>query len=111
MWWSRRALLLHATIIVLIPAFIALCWWQVDRALGGNGLSWAYVFEWPFFAVYALYMWWKLVHEDAPSDHASAGGGADPGPDRPTPDEGSDEAAAYNRYLAALEASGHRKHW
>jgi hypothetical protein len=31
--------------------------------LGGNGLSWAYVFEWPAFAVYAVYMWWRLIHD------------------------------------------------
>ena len=37
-----------------------------ERALGGNALSWAYVFEWPLFALFAVYMWWKVLHpEDA----------------------------------------------
>ncbi len=64
-WFSRRALKLHAVILILVPAFMALCIWQVTRALGGNSLSWAYVFEWPIFAGYAVYMWWRLVHEAA----------------------------------------------
>ena len=65
-WFSRRALTLHAVILVVVPAFMALCFWQIHRAPGGNELSWAYVFEWPFFAGYAVYMWWRLLHEPCP---------------------------------------------
>ena len=64
-WLSRRALRLHAVILIVVPAFLALCVWQITRALGGNSLSWAYVFEWPIFAGYAVYMWWRFVHEAA----------------------------------------------
>ena len=49
-WLSRRAIKLHVVILIVVPAFLALCLWQVSRALGGNSLSWAYVFEWPIFA-------------------------------------------------------------
>ncbi len=69
-WLSRRALKLHVVILIVVPAFLALCLWQISRALGGNSLSWAYVFEWPIFAAYAVYMWWRFVHEaaeDAPA--------------------------------------------
>ncbi len=59
----RRAIGLHVLILIVVPTFAALCVWQVRRALGGNDLSWAYVFEWPFFAGYAIYMWWRFVHE------------------------------------------------
>lgn len=62
-WWTRRAVLLHLTIAILLPTFTGLFLWQVSRALSGNELSWAYVFEWPFFAGYAVFMWWRLVHE------------------------------------------------
>jgi hypothetical protein len=62
-WLSPRALRLHAVILVVVPGFTALCVWQIYRAVGGNELSWAYVFEWPFFAAYAIYMWWRFVHE------------------------------------------------
>ena len=34
------------------------------RARSGNTLSWAYVFEWPLFAGYAVYMWRKLRREE-----------------------------------------------
>lgn len=68
-WLSRRALLLHATLAVTFPGFLALGWWQLHRALGGNELSWAYTVEWPLFSGYSVFMWWKLLHEapDAPS--------------------------------------------
>ena len=115
-WLSRRALKLHAVILVVVPAFMALCVWQITRALGGNSLSWAYVFEWPIFAGYAVYMWWRFVHEAAedmqppahPAGHgtpAKAETGAE-GEVRPA--QGSDEQgqdadlAAYNAYLAQL---------
>jgi DNA-binding transcriptional regulator of glucitol operon len=70
LWLSPRALRLHAVILIVVPAFLALCVWQITRALGGNSLSWAYVFEWPIFAGYAVYMWWRFLHE--PADDASA---------------------------------------
>lgn len=63
MWFTPRALLLHLTLAVVFPGFMALAWWQLHRALGGNSLSWAYTFEWPFFAGYAVFIWWKLVHD------------------------------------------------
>lgn len=37
---------------------------ELDRALSGNSLSWAYVFEWPIFAAYAIYMWRRLLKEE-----------------------------------------------
>jgi hypothetical protein len=46
--------------IICIPAFII----EVFRALGGNDLSWAYVFEWPLLGIYAIYMWRKLLLEE-----------------------------------------------
>jgi hypothetical protein len=54
---------------VTFPGFLALGWWQLHRALGGNELSWAYTVEWPLFSGYSVFMWWKLLHEapDAPS--------------------------------------------
>ena len=85
---------------VLVVTFLCLCVWQVGRALGGNTLSWAYVFEWPLFAGYVIYMWWRLRHEDDPP---GPGGDADPVALRRRQQE--DEAMAeYNRYLAQLAA-------
>ena len=110
-WLSPRALRLHAVILVVVPAFAAMCVWQITRALGGNELSWAYVFEWPLFAGYAVYMWWRFAHEaaevgppPASAEHppgGPAGAAADPehAARRQKEDE---ELAAYNEYLARL---------
>ncbi len=124
-WLSTRAIKLHATLIVVVAACLFLGWWQLSRALGGNGLSWVYTFEWPFFALYAFYMWWKLLHEplsetrapelaasrkreeahrmlvdqlliERPLEDRVEGLGFDPY------DESDPELAAYNRYLASL---------
>lgn len=46
--------------LICIPAFL----FELTRALGGNTLSWAYVFEWPLLAIFAVYMWWKLLHPE-----------------------------------------------
>ncbi|MGD0378541.1 MAG: hypothetical protein ABSC30_01015 [Acidimicrobiales bacterium] len=132
MWTSRRAISLHVALVVFVPGCVALTWWQVSRALGGNTLSWVYTFEWPLFGAYAVYMWWKLVHDvpgarpghqatpdampsagsDATPDATpSAGSDATPDGDDGPEDAGDDELAAYNRYLADLNASGRRKRW
>ncbi|HVT42141.1 MAG TPA: hypothetical protein VHD39_04090 [Acidimicrobiales bacterium] len=120
-WLSPRALRLHAVILIIVPAFLALCVWQIFRAIDGNSLSWAYVFEWPLFAGYAIYMWWRILHEDATEETPpaaatnGAGGRADaagPASVAPQPQEEQEDAdlAAYNAYLAQLaeqdEAAG-----
>ena len=116
-WLSRRALKLHGVILVVVPGFMALCVWQIYRAVSGNELSWAYVFEWPFVAAYAIYMWWRLVHEAPEVPEGSTASpavpfGADTSARHATdkPDESDAEAAedaeraAYNAYLAQLAA-------
>ena len=63
----------------------AATWWQARRALGGNGLSWFYTFEWPIFAGIAIAAWWHLIHEDPEERAARAGAGrrCDPADRRP----------------------------
>ncbi len=109
-WFSRRALKLHAVILVVVPAFMALCVWQIYRAVDGNSLSWAYVFEWPLFAGYAVYMWWRFVHEKpevtpaAASENGHAPVTAPPGPGAGAGStvQDDEELVAYNEYLAQL---------
>jgi hypothetical protein len=62
---TRRCVGLHAVVLVLVPAFLLAGWWQYRVALGGNELSWVYTVEWPLFAVYAVYIWWKLIHDES----------------------------------------------
>lgn len=62
-YFTPRCIGMHVTLLILLPAFAWLTRWQLSRALGGNALSWAYTFEWPLFAGYAVYVWWQLIHE------------------------------------------------
>jgi hypothetical protein len=137
-WWSRRAIGLHVAVVVSVPGFFVLGWWQLHRALSGNDLSWVYTFEWPFFAAYAVWMWWKLVHDDSAVRATAVDGGGDDmpasvvapaesgmrdgpgsagaasdgrqGPPFDPYDESDPELAAYNRYLAGLHASDRAEH-
>lgn len=63
-WLSPRAFVLHAEVLVVVPACVLAGWWQATQALGGNELSWVYSVEWPIFALLAAWGWWHLVHED-----------------------------------------------
>ncbi len=104
-WLSRRALKLHAVILIVVPAFMALCIWQITRALDGNSLSWAYVFEWPLFAAYAVYMWWRILHERPEPPVVTTENGQVPATATAAADEAAPEEAeltAYNEYLARL---------
>jgi hypothetical protein len=98
-----RKFRLHLTLLVLLPTFIVLANWQLHRALGGNGLSWAYTIEWPLFAIYAIVIWWRLLHEEKGilprvpkwrSRHS--------GRDRARAENEDRERAEYNAYLEAL---------
>jgi hypothetical protein len=126
-WLSPRALLLHLALVVLVTTMAGLTWWQANRALSGNTLSYVYSFEWPVLAGVVVYMWWDLLH-DRPKSEAGGEQAASASPDgdersvgiepSSVPDavpryrEDEDEdLAAYNRYLAELSASGRRKTW
>jgi len=54
----------HAFAVV---AFCGMLWlgdWQYHRAMGGNGLSWAYTFEWPLFAVFGAVFWARTIRDE-----------------------------------------------
>jgi hypothetical protein len=63
-WFSKRALLWHLLLAILVPGCLYAAWWQIHRAVGGNTLSWAYTIEWPIFAIVAIIGWWQLIMED-----------------------------------------------
>ena len=74
--------------IICVSAFIL----ELTRALGGNDLSWAYVFEWPLFAVYAIYMWRKLLNDDGSRPRSDV-----------APDQKSEASLQrYNDYLRSV---------
>jgi len=107
----RLHCILVAGLVLCVAAFV----FEISRALGGNTLSWAYVFEWPIFAVFALYMWWNLLHGQDGSRTkrrarklAASHEPSDP-PVSP-PDAGADaELLAWQAYLADMDADEARQ--
>jgi len=74
--------------VICIAAFVI----EMKRALSGNTLSWAYVFEWPILGLYAVYMWHKLLQDERGE-----------GSHRPAVfDELDPELDAWNAYLATV---------
>jgi hypothetical protein len=124
-------------------AFWGMLWlgdWQFHRAMEGNGLSWAYTFEWPLFAVFGVVFWARTIRDEfilrrggvTEADLVAAAmaqsmatlpkGAMLPAgvlPEgvvvrqlaRPDEEEDDPELAAYNAYLAKLnaEVKGHNK--
>jgi hypothetical protein len=113
MLWTPAWLVRHAVALALVVAFLALGWWQVRRAAGGNLLSYAYAVEWPVFAGFVVFVWVKEVRRArAARADAPAPTDAEPPPIRSTRParvgpgwEGDEQLAAYNRYLAWLAAN------
>jgi len=77
-WFSGRALTFHVELVLFVAGCVAAAWWQASRALGGNGLSWFYTFEWPAFAIVAIAAWWHLIHEDPEDRKARKAKSVDP---------------------------------
>jgi DNA-binding transcriptional regulator of glucitol operon len=113
--WTRAWIVRHVVAVVLVVAFLALGWWQISRAAGGNTLSWAYAVEWPVFAGFVVFLWIREVQQERRADRPApppAGPRPQPGfrrpvrvaPGGPAPGDEDPELAAYNDYLAWLTA-------
>jgi hypothetical protein len=53
--------------VLMVVSFWGMLWlgdWQFHRALAGNGLSWAYTFEWPLFAGFAIVFWARTIRDE-----------------------------------------------
>ena len=130
--------------LFVFAAFWGMLWlgdWQYHRAMDGNGLSWAYTFEWPLFAVFGVVFWVRTIRDEfilrrggvteadlvaaamaqsmatLPKGAILPAGVLPEGVvvrqlERPDDEEEDDpELAAYNAYLAKLnaEVKGHNK--
>ena len=106
--------------LLMVVSFWGMLWlgdWQLHRALAGNGLSWAYTFEWPLFAGFAVVFWAKTIRDefrikrgqvtvpDESQEELPLGvvGSVQAGTAGPYDDE-DPELSAYNAYLARLNA-------
>jgi DNA-binding transcriptional regulator of glucitol operon len=50
--------------VFLVAAFLVLGWWQIDRARGGNALSFGYAIEWPAFAIFVIFVWYREIRNE-----------------------------------------------
>ncbi|GAA4629165.1 hypothetical protein GCM10023196_048740 [Actinoallomurus vinaceus] len=105
---------LHLIAIVLIGVFMLAGWWQLARAQGGNLQSWAYVIEWPMFAIFVVAMWVRMVRDELRGETNADPGTVTPPNAAPSPrlddidDEEDEELVAYNRRLARLNDEASR---
>jgi len=113
--------------LLMVVSFWGMLWlgdWQLHRALSGNGLSWAYTFEWPLFACFAVVFWARTIRDEfrIKRGGVTAGPGADPADlpgsiaeasgfravqvsqAEPDDEDEDEELTAYNAYLARLNA-------
>ena len=108
----------HVLMVLSVWGMLWLGDWQLHRALSGNGLSWAYTFEWPLFAGFAVVFWAKTIRDEfrirrrrRRGSRERRGGqrGAEPPAglgtaqvQQPADDADDAELAKYNAYLARL---------
>lgn len=97
--FAPKWLLWHVTAYAGAAGMLWLGDWQWHRALGGNGLSWAYTFEWPLFAGFAVVFWAKTIRDEfrirrAGLDPNLAAAGADVGVQLPA-GLGTEQAGSY----------------
>lgn len=114
-----------------ILAFWGMLWlgdWQLHRAMAGNGLSWAYTFEWPLFAGFGAVFWARTIRDEfrlrrgqnpvgaTAAEAASAAPALPEGIgtrpiEQPADDADDAELASYNAYLAKLNAEVKGRGW
>jgi DNA-binding transcriptional regulator of glucitol operon len=119
-WWA-----LHLFVVAAVLVMLRLGLWQWHRSQSPSGgiQNYAYAFQWPCFAVFAVVLWIKTIRLELSESQDEDGGSpksrfaAKPLPEpaitnaagvrigisgEATVDEDDEEVAAYNAYLARL---------
>ena len=110
---ARRAGIVAVSVLSLV-ACVGLAWWQWQRfENGGTWQNLGYVLQWPLFGLFPAFMFWRLRKLKAqprtaePAVRSEPIAAPPPEPDKPVArqdEEDDPELAAYNRYLAKLNA-------
>ncbi|MEU5548962.1 MULTISPECIES: hypothetical protein [unclassified Micromonospora] len=93
--WTPAWIARHVALVVLVTTFLSLGWWQVSRAAAGNAISWGYAVEWPIFAGFVVFVWWREVRHTLREQPTAESGDSTGAPDTSTaPDTsaGGDQA-------------------
>ncbi|MDR6323165.1 hypothetical protein [Actinoplanes couchii] len=122
--WTPAWMARHLLALAMTATCLALGWWQFSRAADGNSISYGYMFQWPVFGGFVVFIWvreMQLARRKAAGqpvtepEPALRAGAVEPGAPvtlgRPVrvavarPEETPDpELDAYNDYLAWLAA-------
>ena len=118
--WTPAWIARHVLALVAVAGCLGLGWWQFSRASGGNSLSWGYTFEWPVFAGFFGFLWFREVQlarkpadqqPEEPDEEPERLPGSPVTVGRPVrvavqapAQEDDPELAAYNDYLTWLAA-------
>jgi len=124
---APKWLALHVFVIAAVLVMLRLGLWQWHRAESASGgiQNFAYAFQWPIFAVFAIVLWIRTMYEDLRHDKSAEspgqspqqrveadvvrGGGMVIGVTTPIPSQdeidADPEVAAWNARLAALNAA------
>lgn len=127
-----RRLAIVAVCAVSLALCCGLAWWQWERFESASGTfqNLGYVLQWPLFGLFPAFMFWRIrtLNRRAKAEQTERPGQTEPRADaagppqrrtRPAPvaaaptsaddveDPEDRELAAYNRYLAELNARDH----
>jgi hypothetical protein len=96
---------LHLTLLAGLTLCVVAFTVEIRRAVHGHWGAWVYVVEWPLFAVFGTYVWWRLLHQgETPeqSDVTVVEQIAEPAATAAEPDP---ELDAWNAYVERLRKS------
>lgn len=120
---SPRWLGWHVLMLGAAVACLRLGWWQWEKGRAtGSYQSLGYGLQWPLFAAFSVFVWWRVARDAVRPPRAAAPSARRrppaPRPVRPDPAAGGSpdaeadpELAAYNRYLASLNGPDGKGRW
>jgi DNA-binding transcriptional regulator of glucitol operon len=114
---TPRRLVIAGVCLLSLAVCTGLAWWQWQRFESATG-SWqnlGYVLQWPLFGLFPAFLFWRLrrLRRNPPAPVEAPPAPKPPPARRPVvsvqEDDDDPELAAYNRYLAELNARDQQK--